>query len=62
MGNFLAVKTTKWNPTDVVEVTKALEKVVAEKKSGWTVKVVSGYNYINLVKKAKVIQDKQVNG
>jgi len=58
MGNFLAVKVTRWTPTDVVEVTEALEKLVSQKKPRWNVKVVSGYNYIDLVKKAEVIEEK----
>ncbi len=57
-GNFLSVRANGWTPTQLVEITKALEKVISSKKSGFKVKVVNGYNFLDLAKQAKVLSDK----
>ncbi len=50
--NFLATRTITWTPSQLMELTKAFEKIAADVKPGYKVKVVNAYNFLDLVKQS----------
>ena len=50
--NFLATRTIRWNPTQLMALTDAFEDYMADHMPGYTVKVVNAYNFLDLVKQS----------
>ncbi len=57
-GNFLATRMNYWTPTQIIQLTTQFEKVVKEKSPDYKVKVVNGYNFMNLASEAGVFSVK----
>ncbi len=50
--NFIATRTIRWNPTQLMALTGAFSDCVAQNKPGYTVKVVNAYTFLALVKQS----------
>lgn len=57
-NDFYPVQTMGWSPGRLTEATKAFETLIATEKPGYKVKVVSAYDFVDLIRQSKGITAK----